>query len=641
MMSITPAATPALKRSRSDLEATSTPSPQAAQPTAKRPRVQFKSENTIHTLRGWDEAKTSSLIKEEVKRALEKKAEGNDTAFASLCELLVQKPTAADALSSPVLKRYLLALTSLSRTVGRTGLPLVQSILRISWLGRDDDFVRVYQALLANLLSTYGGFSHEILGSLVALFTTLRPHHGRLPHEPRVPVSKMHDRLHGCIQHLVQRVPSSVSHLSEELRIDFPHPADSLNDHLDYATNLMRVTSYIPQIKSEMIGIIFDKITKLDALLQTDVDQFDVELYNATGQDLAEQVSLILAQRNVSDEDQAEDDTSDSEDESVIDEFEDDQQRQIHQTKQEIAKLDALMIMMFNHFQSYFDHTKASSEERIKSMEALFDMFNHMVLTSENSRSVQFLLFHFAQTAPETSEKFVELLTGILLDFRADTMTRRSASAYLASFIARGSFVSRDLVRSTFETVANEMERLRGIHEQNDMIYPDLSRFSAYYTTFQCLMYIFCFRWRDLVEEQVDDDNFDVHDLKWSREITEPFRRNVSSRLNPLKVCAPSIVQQFRDVTRQLELLYLDGIIEQNKRIRLTRSMAMASGGFSIIAESNNQAAIQGEAHLQLNAYFPFDPYKLPLSKSMIENQYNSYKGVPGFDEDDEEVEEE
>jgi RNA polymerase I-specific transcription initiation factor RRN3 len=233
----------------------------------------------------------------------------------------------------------------------------------------------------------------------------------------------------------------------------------------------------------------------------------------------------------------------------------------------------------------------------------------------------------------------VQALIAVLVDRDADKMVKRSASAYLASFIARGGHVTRSLVEYTFYTLGKEMDRLRIMHEKNESCSPDVNRFGTYYTVFQCLMYIFCFRWRDLLAQQLEDDHFEVEELTWSRDVVDTYRRNIHSRLNPLKVCAEAIVNQFAVIVRQLQIIFLEPKLEQNKRIRLTRSMFSVSGGFSILAEKENAMSNKvGEQQYQLDAYFPFDPYNLPLSKRWIEGEYNVWRPVPGtgFDEQEE-----
>jgi RNA polymerase I-specific transcription initiation factor RRN3 len=639
MSATTPAAPPTLKRSLSDLEAAGS-SPLAAAPAAKKPRVQFKSENQIHTLKTWEDEKTLSLVKAEVKRALESHNEGESTRYNELCELLKQKPSSGDALKSKVLKRYLVAITGLCRTVGKKGLALVQAIMQMPWLGRDDEFVKQYETLVTNLLSSYGGYEHEIIFSLISRFTTLRPHHGRLPDESRVSIPQMLDRLHSCIHNILQRVPSSVGQLQMLLRQDFPHASDSFTEHMDYVDNLIRIVSYAPYIKNDIATMIFDKITVLDSQMQMRMDDLADELDEFLGQNLEHEIGLILSKRAAVEEEEdsaIEDNDSDSDEESVVDEFEDSNEKRLHILKQDVAKLDAMMAVLFDFFQPSFEVSKADMTQQFATFDQLFNMFSRVVLTTARSRFIQFLLFHYAQTSEELCERFASSLLNILTDVNANPLVRRSASAYLASFISRASRVSRHLVQHTFHVLSKELERLRALHEKNDRVIPDLNRFGPFYTIFQSLMYIFCFRWRELLTEQFEDDNdFNVNDLAWPQDIVDTFRESIASRMNPLKVCAPPIVQKFAEVGRDLNFIYIYNIIEKNKRIRLSRSMATANGGFSILAESHNLNTNmnQGEEHLQLAGYYPFDPYDLPLSRKRLEGECNDYRPVPGTEED-------
>lgn len=160
---------PVLKRSSSDIEGDAVT---ASQSPLKRPKVQFSSDNKIFTLKSWDDDKTLSLVREEVKRALERHMVGESTLYDGLREVLTTKPTAAEAPSSTLLKRYVIAITGLCGIMGRKGTALVKSITEMHWLGRDEEFVLLYRRLLANAVSTYGGYAHDVLESLVDRFIT-------------------------------------------------------------------------------------------------------------------------------------------------------------------------------------------------------------------------------------------------------------------------------------------------------------------------------------------------------------------------------------------------------------------------------------------------------------------------------------
>jgi RNA polymerase I-specific transcription initiation factor RRN3 len=446
-------------------------------------------------------------------------------------------------------------------------------------------------------------------------------------------MQQMLERLHGCIQHILSKVPSAINQLQTELRQDFPHPSDTFANHMDYVDNVLRVMSYAPYIKTDLITMIFDKVTVLDSLMQRKVEYLEEELEDFNGKNLAHEVSLIFSKRTVEEDDEPDmdDDASDSDEESVVDEFEDPNEKRLDEETQQVAKLDALMMVLFDYFQPHFEFSKANMNQQFASFDQLFNMFSRVVLKTDRTSHIQALIFHYAQTSEELSERFVQSLVSIITDFNADKLVRRSAASYLASFITRGARVSRHLSQHTFHILSTEIERLRVLHEKNDMVLPDLNRFGSFYSIFQSLMYIFCFKWRELLTEELDDEtNFDVRELTWPQDIVDTFRRSISSRMNPLKVCSDTIVDAFAKAVRQLQFLFIDGFIEQNTRIPLARSMAMANGGFSIVAESHNLSnnTNHREVDLQLPSYFPFEPYQLPLSKSRVAGEYSEFRDV-------------
>jgi RNA polymerase I-specific transcription initiation factor RRN3 len=45
---------------------------------------------------------------------------------------------------------------------------------------------------------------------------------------------------------------------------------------------------------------------------------------------------------------------------------------------------------------------------------------------------------------------------------------------------------------------------------------------------------------------------------------------------------------------------------------------------------------MQDESFHQLDPYFPFDPYQLPVSKRWLENDYVNWKAIQGLNAEDE-----
>ena len=103
----------------------------------------------------------------------------------------------------------------------------------------------------------------------------------------------------------------------------------------------------------------------------------------------------------------------------------------------------------------------------------------------------------------------------------------------------------------------------------------------------------------------------------------ETMQRNIHSRLNPLKVCSPAITGEFAKLAHHVRFLYVFSILESNKRVRLGNIYVLrSSSGLSEIGRRETAMDRKlGEAHLQLEAYFPFDPYQLPRSKRWVEGR--------------------
>eukprot|EP00112_Aurelia_sp_Birch-Aquarium-sp1_P000797 Seg1077.16 transcript_id=Seg1077.16/GoldUCD/mRNA.D3Y31 product="RNA polymerase I-specific transcription initiation factor RRN3" protein_id=Seg1077.16/GoldUCD/D3Y31 len=94
-------------------------------------------------------------------------------------------------------------------------------------------------------------------------------------------------------------------------------------------------------------------------------------------------------------------------------------------------------------------------------------------------------------------------------------------------------------------------------------------------------------------------------------------------QVDPLKFCAPSIVDMFARVTRMHEVVFCYTIIEHNKRSFLPTMFTNS------VRDNKNM----------LDSFFPFDPYLLKKSSTYIKPIYQEWTGIESDDieEDDEE----
>jgi len=594
----------------------------------KRRRVAFNPDVDVRILSD-DNDKSLELVGEEVRRAIEKHAAGEKGAYDLLKGLFKDNPRSSGSAPSGLLQKYVIALSNNVDRLDYSCKALVHAVIDCEWAARNDSFVQSYRYFLRSLLSIQHGFMSTVLQVLVTMFLKAPAINARHRDDPPIERVRIESRIHQTLQSILRNIPMASAYLSPILSSTFPYPDDDAKTHVQYIRNMLRVVSYCSELKGEVFTLITDKLLKIDVQIQVDMEELEDD----------------LEERLVGDAiNEAEDDDSDNESVSSEESLEPDEQR-LKDIRQSVSKLDTIMDLLFTHYDSIFE---ANRFEADKLFETLLSQFVSSVLPTCRSRHAQFLLFHFSQTSMERTDRFAGACSQIAFDQNRPHILRVTAAAYLGSFIARGAHVSTETVRDVFDLLCIQLEKLRAMHEPTCKG-PDLRRYGTYYAISQALLYTFCFRWRDLIVTPdglpPTDQDIIYHegDFTWHHNTQAILHRNILSKLNPLKICAPTIVNQFARMAHHLRFLYVYPRIETNKRVRLARSLAgayLAGLGGRETALSNKK----GEEKFLLDAYFPFDPYVLPRSKRWLQEDYVSWKPVPGMPvekEDDDDSDEE
>ena len=68
--------------------------------------------------------------------------------------------------------------------------------------------------------------------------------------------------------------------------------------------------------------------------------------------------------------------------------------------------------------------------------------------------------------------------------------------------------------------------------------------------------------------------------------------------------------------------------------MRLTQYLSSAHGNEGALRDTGY--GLNNEVYHQLDGYFPFDPYQLPVSKRWLDGDYIQWKALPGLNADDE-----
>lgn len=590
--------------------------------------------------------RTMSDIKREVRMALEEHLRGNDGQYDMLKELFggdKQRQTATSSSAEQIhddampqeLQNYIMALTScvpILKSKDCNG--LVRAILASSWIGRDAAYVKSYTHFLAALVSSQGSYLGTVLGMLVDKFQHTRQSSWVVPGLPEISRETMRERLHSTVKYIIQMFPSAVSVLENMLNSKFPFPSDSVSTHMAYIHNLLKVKDYVSSIEEEILDLILNRVVKIDAQMQIDLEDLD--------DDVTAAVMFALRESARQPTDWEGDGMDDDDDESVASDDEFDETRRIKSVKENVEKMDAVLDTLFEFYTPHF--LNPGSDSAFDAFTIILREFDHMVLPTYRSRHTQFLAFHFAQQHERLTDAFCGQLIATAFQSNTPNVLKQAAAAYLASFVARGAHVPGSLVRTIFMLLIHHLDQYK---RKYDPICrgPDLKRFHPYYSLVQATLYIFCFRWQDLVvsaPDMVDSEDaasYIGQDLEWIGSSRKDLSVHIFGKLNPLKVCAPVIVEEFAKLAHKLNFLYVYPLIESNKRVRLTQFLSSTYSTGGALRDAGFES--QEESYHQLDPYFPFDPYQLPISKRWLDNDYVNWQAVPGLNADDDDDSEE
>lgn len=183
--------------------------------------------------------------------------------------------------------------------------------------------------------------------------------------------------------------------------------------------------------------------------------------------------------------------------------------------------------------------------DRLRSQfRTLLSIFDRTILRTFQSRYTQFLIFWYTSLDPEFSDTFQGMLVDTVL-FQPETpiVTRAAAASYIGSFVSRASFVDRDSVRRVVSVLcqflSNHLDAVDSVVMSSngvvDLTKVNLMQNTVFYAVTQSVFLIFCFRWRDLLEDEEDSNMVSKEGKKWMKELGS-IQRAVHSVLNPLKV---------------------------------------------------------------------------------------------------------
>ncbi|RMZ82454.1 hypothetical protein DV737_g2055, partial [Chaetothyriales sp. CBS 132003] len=608
------------------------------------------------------------VVKEQVRRAVERHRYGNDESYDAVRALFTTPADDRRAPSTRRLRVHLQALLSNVALLSKDCSSLVNAVVYSEWIGRDDAFYGLFVQFLTLLAAAQRGFQNKIMEMLVDLLGPQKTRRLRDCKAVRAP--KMHRRTLQAIRYVTASVPAAAAALADRLSAKLEFEFASSAERMPFVRNFMRLIAYVPELTNEIVVCVLRQLIRLDHMSESQME-------------LAAATSSLPGLASGMPSPPTEDD-SDSDRDSLASAIEEEEraaalaaesaeQAARRQLKDNIKQVDAIMDVLFAYYASLVSSPDASV--RRNAIDQLIVHFHAHILPAYRSRHPQFLVFHFAQSDPEIVDRFITSCIKVLIDRHVSPHTRHAAAAYFAGFVGRGAHVSALVVHDCLDLLIDHLDDLRVKYEPGCRG-PDLKRYGDFYAVFQAILYIFCFRWRDIGSPESDDDddgdddddnnnnnnhnnnhnshnhnshnhnshnhnshNHNSHNqldelgaanapnsarparLHFEDSLRDALHTAIYSPLNPLRVCTPVIVEQFAKLTFALEFFYLFPKLEQNKHVRLANHAHGAAARVSLldlaVSDAGRDMSWVGDNGI-LEGYFPYDPYELPLN---TENQ--------------------
>ncbi|TIB03331.1 hypothetical protein E3P96_01916 [Wallemia ichthyophaga] len=621
-----------------------------------------------HQLSNTKESFLNKFYVSFVNDAIEKKKEGESGPY----EELISQFTSTGVHEYDKLKPWLDALANVISHLDKSHLPLVEAIMSLAWTISSPSFVSTYMAFVSMLISAHPQYTKLLLAKVIKGLTHQAGSKAlenveHVPENERLTRRIVFDRLHGLLNKLLDLVPTLPSLLQPILIRHFPHKRENKVQQVTYMRNLLSIISYCPALTDEIFGLIIDRTIQIDVEIQVELDDLDEELEDETEAIFENEPDIFerSVDRTYSDEESSDDSDDEfgflsdlSSDDGLSDNGSQEAPMQVSAIKDLVQKLDGMLYMIFE----YLDKSVRNQEVQLDQFSTLLSVFERTILPTFRSRYTQFILFKYSSY----NAHFADIFQGMLLSkamFQNEepSVTRVVAASYLASYVSRAKFIdanaTKHVVGLMCDYIANELDNI-----PQPITNFRLNTYSVWYAIVQAVFYIFCFRWRDLMLANDDETVFDHAEALPTGSKTwisglDVLQRAILSPLNPLKVCASTVVNQFAKVSQFAGFLYCHSIIESNKRSDVTpATMASLTSSLLGVTPGQNAESQQKDtqtrslavtknngSEIELDSFFPFDPYRLPRTQKFIDDIYRNWDEVAintgEEDESDEESE--
>ncbi|KIM46443.1 hypothetical protein M413DRAFT_441534 [Hebeloma cylindrosporum] len=305
-----------------------------------------------------------------VSNALQQKANGVSTAFDELVSQfnISSSPSRQlERVDTAQIRLWLLALSHVVSRLERTHSVLVDAIVNMPWTTLDSATVKSYTEFIGMLISARPEYLSLVLAKIAQGFTYqsgLQALDSSMPSTSNTPLTRriIYDRLHYLLQHVLTLVPTLPSTLQPFLIRHFPHKRQNQVSQTTFIRNILRISSYCPELSEKILATIVDRAIQIDVEIQIELEELEED---GDGPDEHEVFELdpfdvVLGQEPSSDSDGSDDEDGDdfsdlSSDAGGLDG--EDANRHVEiptnvkHIQEMVKKLDAILMLLFEHFE--------------------------------------------------------------------------------------------------------------------------------------------------------------------------------------------------------------------------------------------------------------------------------------------------
>jgi RNA polymerase I-specific transcription initiation factor RRN3 len=576
----------------------------------------------------------SNIYRTYIKAALDALDDNNPAQIDTLASQISLAKTSSEALTTENFTIILSILTNnISKLDNKLANNLIFSILKFkSWWALPD--VSTYQRFIMTLCSYLPKWWNEVASILIQQFT-----HSTIK-------TNCH---HELMQYFLSIIPTSTQYIHDTLIKTFPNKNNSKNELVNYVSNLLIVEGYSIELRKGIWRVIIERCIGIDVELQNELDELDdavLESEYDTSSDSEEEDSDSDVEEEEADR---EDDKSgkkrkvhfseagaeESDEEIDSDEDFPDGDEEVNINEIQIAniadlsdKLDSILSIVIRNLQQTIHSSKTDAEFEEKPVE-IFNIFTSLfkshILPTYYTKSTQFIMFYFTQQLPELADSFLVSLIDVSFSSHESIEKRIKSLQYLSSYLSRARSLQKTQIVYVLGYLMSWLNRYIEQREVEINGVVNMDRFKLFYSTFQVLLYVFCFRHEDLKNDELEEG--------WELNLPQFFQRMLITKFNPLKYCNENVVSMFAKIAQEENVAYCFSVIQKNRNERLKgisgiRSAADLSKNTQNTSVTSSHSASAKQQFIDLEGYFPFDPLFLKQTKSLLKEFYVEWKNT-------------